>query len=400
MSPLDPWIPRLLLVWREARRKGRRVASGPPGRLAPEELRAVAGAVRRLSLGLTRDRSLVGEPYFDDPDLLGAYLLFYWPISFAQIQSLLGELPAIPREILDLGGGPGPAAFACLGAGAGRATLADRSGPALAVAQALARAAKVSLSVQRWSGGAPPQGTFDLVVAQHLLNELWGGAPDRIERRVAFVQALLTRVRPGGTLLLVDPALRETSRELLAVRDRLVEGGAVVRAPCLFRGPCPALLRPTDWCHAERPWRPPDLTLEIARAAGLHKEALKMSYLALAPPGEGWAEAPEGRVFRIVSEPLAGKGRRRYMGCGPEGRMGVALQDKHVGDGNRIFGELARGEVVRFDGGVPKGDGLGLGAGSAVVRLARAGERVSAGTSPPRPGSPPAAGFPGGRAGS
>ena len=400
MSALDPWIPRLLRVWREARRKGRRVESGPVGRLSADELRTVAAAVRRLSLGLTRDRSLVGEHYFDDPDLLGAYLLFYWPVSFAQIESLLGELPRAPTDVLDLGGGPGPASFACLTAGARRATLADRSAPALAVAQALAREAKLPLSVQRWSDGPPPQGSFDLVVAQHVLNELWGGAPDRIERRVAFAQALLTRVRPGGTLLLVDPALRETSRELLLVRDLLVHGGAAVRAPCLFRGPCPALIRPTDWCHAERGWSPPPLTLEIARAAGLHKEALKMSYLALAPPGEGWAPAPEGRVFRIVSEPLAGKGRRRYMGCGLEGRMGLALQDKHVGEGNRIFGELARGEVVRLLGGAPKGDGIGLGEGSAVVRLQRAGERVSAGTSPPRPGSPPATGSRPERAGS
>lgn len=99
-----------------------------------------------------------------------------------------------------------------------------------------------------------------------------------------------------------------------------------------------------------------------------------MSYLALAPPGEPWAEPPPGRVFRIVSEPLQGKGRRRYMGCGPEGRLGLALQDKHVTDENRIFGELARGDVVRLEGADPKGDGIGLGPGSAVVRLARAGE--------------------------
>lgn len=375
MTALDRWIPILLRVWREARR-GRSGAEGPPGHLAPEELRVVSAAVRRLSLGLTRDRSLAGERYFDDPELLGAYLLFYWPVSFAQVESLLGELPAPPLDLLEVGGGSGPAAFACRASGTRRITVVDRSEGALRIARALARSSGEALETGRWTAGATPEGSYDLVVAQHLLNELFLGAPDRVERRAAFAQSLLTRVRPGGTLLLVDPALRETSRELLLLRDLLVQEGAALRAPCLFRGPCPALVRPTDWCHAERPWSPPALTVEIARAAGLHKEALKMSYLAVAAPGEAWPEVPEGRLFRIVSEPLKGKGRRRYMGCGPEGRMGLARQDKHESDQNRGFGELLRGEVIRLEGALPKGDGMGIGPGSRVERLARAGERI------------------------
>jgi hypothetical protein len=41
----------------------------------------------------------------DDPRLLGAYLLFYWPVSYAQARSVLGELERRPREVLDLGSG-------------------------------------------------------------------------------------------------------------------------------------------------------------------------------------------------------------------------------------------------------------------------------------------------------
>jgi ribosomal protein RSM22 (predicted rRNA methylase) len=188
-----------------------------------------------------------------------------------------------------------------------------------------------------------------------------------------------------------------------------VARGAAVRAPCLFRGPCPALLKPSDWCHAERPIAPPPLVAQIGKAAGLRKEAVKMSYLVLAPPGEGWAEPPAagargdgsasaagargdgaastGRVFRIVSEPLAGKGRLRYMGCGPEGRMGLALQEKHVGAANRAFESLLRGDVVALHGAEPKGDGIALGAGSAVTVIAPAGRPVPAG---PPPAAPPA----------
>jgi hypothetical protein len=264
-----------------------------------------------------------------------------------------------------------------LDAGASRALAADRSAGALRLAARLAGSDHLSLTTQPWAPGKPlPPGRFATIVAQHLLNELWVGN-GALEQRAALCRELLGRLEPGGTLLLVEPALRDTSRELLQLRDLLVREGVAVRAPCLYRGDCQALDRPSDWCHAERDWTPPETVLEIARAAGLRKERLKMSYLAVAPPGEGWAPPLPGRLFRIVSEPLRGKGRRRYMACGPEGRMGLALQDKHVTDANRHFEALERGEVVRIEGAEAKGDGLGLGAQSSVERVAAPGEPVS-----------------------
>jgi hypothetical protein len=121
---------------------------------------------------------------------------------------------------------------------------------------------------------------------------------------------------------------------------------------------------------------PPPLVAQIGKAAGLRKEAVKMSYLVLAPKGEGWAEPPPGRVFRIVSEPLPSKGRLRYMGCGPEGRLGLSLQEKHVADANRRFESLLRGDVVEITGAEPRGDGLALGEASTVKVVAPAGRPV------------------------
>ena len=50
-----------------------------------------------------------------------------------------------------------------------------------------------------------------------------------------------------------------------------------------------------------------------------------MSYLVLAQKGEAWPDPPQGRLFRIVSEPLEGKGRHRYIGCGVEGRVALLV---------------------------------------------------------------------------
>ncbi len=420
---LAAWIPRLLSVWRgtrprvllsdpRVRRAARQRAPnaergfaagsdldrGGPGRgprgglggraspapqredlLRPDELRSVAAAVERLSRGLTREREMAGARYLDDERLLGAYLLYYWPASYLQARGVLSELPRRPRSVLDLGSGPGPVAFAALDAGAAEVTAADRSARALAAATALAREAGEPLSVRDWNPTRPASlaqlaggRTFDLVAMGHVLNELWNGQ-DQDSRRAALLEEALDRVAPGGSLLVIEPALRETSRALLRVRDLLVERGFAVRAPCLFRGACPALARESDWCHAERAVEPPALVAQIARAAGLRREAVKMSYLLLAPRGEEWPAPPPGRVFRIVSEPLAGKGRLRYMGCGPEGRMGLSLQEKHVTDGNRRFERLSRGDVIEVTGGEPRGDGLALDAASEVRVIAAAG---------------------------
>jgi SAM-dependent methyltransferase len=382
---LQRFLPGLLSTWRGLRREVQRGPRPPPDRLLPDELREVAAAVQRLSLGLTRDRKLAGARYLDDDRLLGAYLLFYWPVSYLQARGVLSELPRRPRAALDLGSGPGPLAFAALDAGAAEAVAADRSARALAAARRLSAEVGEPVSTREWDpqrrgglSGLAGGRKFDLVTMGHVVNELFQGE-GAAARRAALLEEALDLLAPGGSLVVIEPALRETSRALLEVRDLLVARGVAVRAPCLFRGACPALVRPTDWCHAERPVDPPPLVAQIGKAAGLRKEAVKMSYLVLAPKGEGWAEPPPGRVFRIVSEPLPSKGRLRYMGCGPEGRVGLSLQEKHVGDANRKFESLLRGDVVEVTGGEPRGDGIALGAESAVKVLAPAGRPVRPG---------------------
>lgn len=375
---LERWMPRLIAVWR-AQKKGRPAADLPETRLTPQEVREVAAGVKQLSHGLTRERQLAGARYMDDPKLLGAYLLFYWPVSYAQGRQVLGELQARPRRVLDLGSGPGPLAFAALDAGAAEVTAADRSKPALTLARALAAEAGEALATREWDPlkkSAPPEGPWDAITLGHVLNELWGQGEGAVAPRAQLVEGLLEKLRPGGSLVILEPALRDTSRRLLQVRDVLVGRGYAVRAPCMFRGNCPALHKESDWCHAERSWDMPRVVEELARTAGLHKEALKMSYLVLAPRGEAWAEPPEGRLFRIVSEPLEGKGRQRFIGCGPEGRVGLALQDKHRTERNERFFKLKRGDVIAATELETKGDGYALDDRSEVRVVAYAGKGV------------------------
>ncbi|MFP2963887.1 small ribosomal subunit Rsm22 family protein, partial [Myxococcus sp. 1LA] len=296
----------------------------------------------------------------------------------------------------------GPVAFAAMDAGGGQVTAADRSKAALTLARNLAAEAGEALATRDWDptkkGAALPDGQFDLITMGHVVNELYGTGDAATAPRAALLETILTKVKRGGSLLVMEPALRETSRGLLHVRDAMVAKGYAVRAPCMYRGPCPALVKETDWCHAERAWPMPRVVEELARAASLHKESLKMSYLVLAPKDEAWPELTPGRLFRIVSEPLEGKGRHRYIGCGPEGRVGLAMQERHRNERNERFLKLNRGDVISVTETEPKGDGLALDERTEVRVVAPAGKGVpppppkeDAPSGPgtgPRPGAP------------
>lgn len=361
---LSRWIPTLIDVWRASRKVG----AGPEDRLLPGEQREIAAGVRCLSRGLTGPRALAGSRYMDDPGLLGAYLLFYWPISYAQARHALRALTSRPRSVLDLGSGPGPMAFAALDGGAREVTVADRSEPALELARQIAIRRGESISIRVWKAANQPipEGRFALVTMSHLLNELWKGQPDALQRRAGLIERAIERLEPGGRALVLEPALRETSRDMLGVRDLIAARGVAPLSPCLYRGSCPALVKDTDWCHAEVPWEPPRLVAELARGAGLHKESLKMTAFVFGRASEVPAFPDDVDLFRIVSEPLASKGRQRFMGCGPRGRIGLSLQTKHLTESNERFARLRRGDLVRIQGCEEKGDGLALGPDSRV----------------------------------
>lgn len=369
---LNRWVVNLLAVWRRHRRQ----KGGPPDRLLPYELKEVVAGVKTLSSGLTGKRQLVGKGYMDDPSLLGAYLLFYWPVSYAQARYALGHLSSRPRSVLDLGSGPAPMSFASLDYGAGEVIAADRSERALKLATELAGEAGEPLSVRKWDPSKReriPEGSFDLVMMGHLLNELWIGDPEEFEKIADLIENAFPSVRKGGNVMVIEPALLMTSRRLLKVRDILVGRGYPVVVPCLFHGDCPALKKEGNTCHTDRSWEPPRMIREIAKGAGLHKDALKMSFLVIAPKEGKWPDLPDGRIFRIVSETLESNKRLRLVGCGPEGRIGLSIIEKDVTEENKLFLRLQRGDVIKITGAEERESGIGLTAQSRITVLARAG---------------------------
>jgi ribosomal protein RSM22 (predicted rRNA methylase) len=305
----------------------------------------------RIHRGLTGARELVGAPYLADPGLRREYEAEIAPRTRAALGKILGELyagdAAAPARALDLGAGTGAAG----------AALRARFGAGLDLVS-VDRVAAPGIVVADLTRDLPPTtGRFDLIVAAHLLNELYlSEAPGaRIEARarrvLAWCRALLA---PGGTFVLLEPALRETSRALLALRDRLIGTGLSVVAPCFWTGPCPALARERDWCH------------DAAKVPSAPR--VDFSYLALraaAPVAASTAQV------RVVSDPLVEKGRLRIFGCGPTGRHAYVRLDRAATGSNADFGALARGDTATIEGATDAADGLRVNADTKVTRTRR-----------------------------
>ncbi|MFL5424312.1 MAG: methyltransferase type 12, partial [Myxococcales bacterium] len=89
---------------------------GPPDRLAATEIGRAATAVEALHEGLVGRRDLANVATYGERAHLGAYLLWWWPQTYAKVKSVLRLVPDLPRgpRILDVGAGPAPAALALL----------------------------------------------------------------------------------------------------------------------------------------------------------------------------------------------------------------------------------------------------------------------------------------------
>lgn len=342
----------------------------------------LAEAVANLSLLFTKERSSLTRDYLDDPAHAAAYLRYFLPVNLAKVQALLDEVPGgwteqlrdRPLRALDVGSGPGTGALAlrdwlhhhdpdCLKQLA--VVAVDSSAAALKQAHRLwttySREADADPNlftcegnVERaanggWHDQVEQRAPYDLIILANCLNELFANAADPTEQRSAFVADLLQLLAPRGTLMIVEPALRQTSRALHQVRDRLLQQKrCTIYSPCLHEHDCPALANPDDWCHEERAWDAPAAIQQIDEAVGFIKDALKFSYLLLRKDGKTIVER-RPNVYRVVSELRELKGEKRAWLCNELGRQEVGRQDRLASPQNATVDRWHRGAIVQIE---------------------------------------------------
>jgi len=281
-----------------------------------------------------------------------------------------------PLRILDLGAGLGAASWGVVRAleaagmrGAVEAEWVDADPEALELAMEVVREREgrgtVRLSVRTTQASVDrlePRGHFDLVLASHLLSELDVGLPQdtRLQRHAALLASLLRqRVGEAGSLVLIEPALRDRTRHLHRVRDALATlADVAIFAPCLHRRRCPALDRETDWCHEDLPIDVPSWLAPVARAAGLRRQGLTFSYLVLRRDnrsiGDGLVVPAGSARLRVVSDAMPTKGKREAFVCGEldhagarvAGRVRLMRLDRDANERNASWDEVRRGDLL------------------------------------------------------
>jgi ribosomal protein RSM22 (predicted rRNA methylase) len=355
-------------------------------RVSPDRVlssHSLAQAIINLSRLFTTDRSALPLRYLDDPGHASAYLSYFLPVNLSKIQVLLDELPTdgSPEisdrrmSVLDLGCGQGTGSLALLDwlwhrraeqAKSLSILASDSSGESLEDAKRLwdgycqdvgitganlrcvegnlEHPLKGELGKQIVRGGP-----YDLIIMANCLNELFPASIDPPVERAAVVAQLLPFLAKNGTIMIIEPALRQTARALHQMRNHLLKQGlCTVYSPCLHEGACPALDHPDDWCHEERPWQTPPAIASLDREVGFIKDALKFSYLLLRTDGR--TIVPRNpQTFRVVSELRELKGEKRAWLCNETGRPEVGRLDRKASPHNEAVDNWHRGAIVQIE---------------------------------------------------
>jgi len=324
----------------------------------------LAFSVARLSDLFTTERPEGRFPdYFAETDLLAAYGIFFLPQSFvrtgfalAQAMEWRGWTPTSPSPaILDLGSGPGScgvaAAHHLLRLGSTHVTLSavDRSPGALAgleqfAASLLGKVATIRTRVgdanraETW-----PEGDYDLIVAGFVLNEMPQLSPAAL---LTWFNTLRQRLRPGGLIILLEPALRTTAERLQRLGEAVCAQGVLPRiGPELDQAPCPQLLAGEHWNHEARRWRAPDSTAYANRKLfrDLREVRFSCALFSAAPLRPTPPEA-----VRLVSDVQMIKGLLRFIVVRTGQLQSVEVPTRGLSkhEVKALAGTFGRGDVV------------------------------------------------------
>lgn len=372
-SDLDTLIPLLITTWRRMHK-----LPGPPDVLQTREFRGVVELIKALQEKFYQGKSLIGQDYLKDPQLLGAYLLYPWILHYLEGLSLIGELPNAPKRVLDVCSGACPFAFAAIKYGASEVYATDQNTNALTLGAEICGKSGYPIAIRKWNclkESLPVEGKFDLIILGYCLEELfpptYKGWEDDQNR---FLKMLIGKLTPDGYLLIVDGSHQEENKRVLRIRDRLVNEGVPVQAPCVWRGECPALKSQGSPCYAQRELEKPYLIKEIQRAASINLSSLKMSYIIFRNPEAGWPNLPERPLYRIISPPVETFGGKRYYLCGTDGKKNLGSHIENYPPESRAFEYLRRGELISIEGALEKQGALDIIEGTVVKVEAACGK--------------------------
>lgn len=244
-----------------------------------------------------------------------AYAAVRMPATYAALRRVFEEAASLLapevalRRLVDLGAGPGTAGWAAIDTfenldairflerDPGIAALGRRfaaCAPTAALREADWTVGDVTARVEIVPG--------DLVVASYLLGELSESARRALVHRLSVSQA--------AAIVAVEPGTPAGFATVLDARERFVEAGWCVVAPCPHDGRCP--IAAPDWCHFAARVERSALHRRL-KGGELGHEDEKYTYIAVARSRAASLPA------RIVRHPKRGAGYTVLELCTPRG---------------------------------------------------------------------------------
>jgi ribosomal protein RSM22 (predicted rRNA methylase) len=223
------------------------------------------------------------------------------PATYAAVTASLNALREItpdfaPKNLLDVGAGPGTATWAAAEAFSSLQDFAllDTNDALRALALDFFRDSPRLHAIRYERGEAraalAKAEAADLVVASYMIGEI-GDA-----ERKALAELMWVKTR--DTLLVIEPGTPAGYARILALRAQLIASGAHVAAPCPHNDTCP--LTAPDWCHFTQRL-PRSRVHKQLKSAELPYEDEKFAYVAL-------TRAPVAqRTARVLAQPDVSK---------------------------------------------------------------------------------------------
>lgn len=259
-----------------------------------------------------------------------AYLAVRFPATYATVSAslkyaadVLADTPIL--SCLDLGAGPGTASWAATQTWPEieRITLIEQNPKLIALGKRLSTEGPPVLQEADWqrrditSADSLPQ--HDLVICSYAIGEL---VADGIERLIdAAWQAT------GVVLVIVEPGTVPGFERIRTTRDRLIQSGAHVIAPCPHANAC--TMPEGDWCHFAQRLDRTALHRQL-KMGELGYEDEKYAYVAVT---RNPASLPTGRILR---HPQRRSGHTHLTICTPDGIQEPTVTRRQKSDWKRV----------------------------------------------------------------
>ncbi|MDQ0777671.1 ribosomal protein RSM22 (predicted rRNA methylase) [Streptomyces aurantiacus] len=299
--------------------------------------KVAAQAVDRL-IANYRGTTPTDAPILRDRADVAAYAAYRMPATFEAVRSALAAFAdAVPQwapgSHVDVGGGTGAATWAVNATWPEErpVTVLDWADPALALGRELASRNPLLKSTE-WQrariGAGLALESADLVTVSYVLGELTDAA------RTAVVDAAAVA---GQAVVIIEPGTPDGYARVIAARDRLIDAGFRVAAPCPHSAACP-IVPGEDWCHFSARVSRSSLHRQV-KGGSLAYEDEKFSYVAAT------RFPAEPATARVVRRPQIRKGQVLLELCEAEGRLGRSTVTKRQGGVYRAARGVEWGEA-------------------------------------------------------